>query len=523
MIFKSEGDIIKKLFKTVVIVTVFSFAERALGFIYRIYLSRALGAEGLGVYQIALSVLGLFMTMCASGIPITVSRTMIKNRAKNNGDKNGSVISSGIILSLFVSVPLTVLVLTDCPLLGFLFSDKRCGALLSVMIPGLIFTSVYAVIRGVFWGNSDFLTYSVIELMEEAVMMIAGIILISGAVGSIDNVSKAGLAVLISYLFSFGVAAAVFFIKGGKLGKPKKELKPLFSSSAPITAMRTGTSLINTLIAVIMPARLIYFGMSSSEAVSEFGKVIGMAMPLITMPSTLIGSLALVLVPELSSNYYSGKFITLKNNIEKAIKISCFISCMIIPVFLVCGEEIGEFIYSDGEVGTFIIKSAITMLPLCLSIITSSMLNSLNKEKRTLLNFSFGAVALLICIYILPAFIGINSLILGTFLNYLISGILNLSLLDKITVEKPAYKTYLLKSAAFILPSFSVGFFVRNILKRFIGAFPATAIAIPIVLLFQAGSFYVFGMTDFKPNKIQKNRLKGLTSAKRGTAMNNKA
>ena len=51
------------------VVTVASVIERALGFIYRVYLSRALGAEGVGIYQISVSVIGLIMTLTSSGIP----------------------------------------------------------------------------------------------------------------------------------------------------------------------------------------------------------------------------------------------------------------------------------------------------------------------------------------------------------------------------------------------------------------------------------------------------------------------
>ena len=43
------------LYKNTAFVTALSVAERALGFLYRIALARLIGAEGVGVYQIALS------------------------------------------------------------------------------------------------------------------------------------------------------------------------------------------------------------------------------------------------------------------------------------------------------------------------------------------------------------------------------------------------------------------------------------------------------------------------------------
>ena len=73
------------------LVTVLSCFERFLGFIYRVYLSRELGAEGLGLYQITLSVLGLFMTITSSGVPISVSRTMIKYREEGKNENINAV------------------------------------------------------------------------------------------------------------------------------------------------------------------------------------------------------------------------------------------------------------------------------------------------------------------------------------------------------------------------------------------------------------------------------------------------
>ncbi|MBQ4099882.1 MAG: oligosaccharide flippase family protein [Clostridia bacterium] len=493
-----RGDIIaKNVFQTALTVTIFSCAERFLGFLYRIFLSRTLGAEGLGIYQISLSVLGLFMTVTSSGIPITVSRMMIKYKSKNQNQKVDSTITAGILLAITISVPLILLIFSKSGFLNFLFSDQRCLPVLAIMIPGLIFTSVYAVLRGSFWGNNRFLAYSVIEFLEESVMLVAGIILVNLTTDITKGVHMAGYAVLISYLFSFTVALIYFFIKGGKLKSPKRQFLPLIKSSAPITATKTSTSLINTLIAVILPARLVSFGLSSSDAVTEFGKVFGMAFPLIFMPSTLIGSLALVLVPELSSNFYSKNYNKLKSNVEKAIKFSCFISCLIIPVFLSVGNEISEFLYSDGSVGNYVVLGAITMLPLSVSIITTSMLNSLNKEKQTLLSFFIGASAMILCIYFLPKFLGVNALTVGMIINYLLTAIFNLTVLAKTCPKKPTYKRHLAFSAFTVIPSALFGYFLKGIFARFCPVWITAVVCSLLIALFSLTLSYVFGLIDF--------------------------
>lgn len=457
------------------------------------------------------------MTVTSSGIPITVSRMMIKYKEEGKSERINGTVTAGILCAIALCIPLTLLVFSKSGLLGFLFSDKRCLPVLSIMIPGLAFTSVYAVIRGTFWGNKEFLPYSIIEFAEESVMLIAGIILVNGAVSIVDGVNKAGLAVLISYLFSFTVSLGYFIIKGGRLKSPKRELKPLIKSASPITAMKTATSLINTLIAVILPARLILYGVTSADAVAQFGKVFGMAFPLIFMPSTLIGSLALVLVPELASNYYSKNFNTLKINIEKALKFSILISCFIIPVFLVAGRELGELIYSDYSVGEYVVKATATMLPMSVAMISTSMLNSLNKEKQTLLSFFAGASAMIICIYFLPPIIGIDALVIGMFLNYAITAIINLIMLCKTSPKKIEFGKFLATTCFLIAPTVLFGVLAKNALNAYINEQITAIICSFLVVGFIFALTLAFGLLDF----VFENKKSKLQVFKKPNAFNN--
>lgn len=480
------------------LVTIFSCVERALGFIYRIYLSRTLGAEGVGVYQITLSVVGLLMTITASGIPITVSRIMIKHESHKEENLIYKTVSAGILLSLIISLPLVFIILF-CPKIStFIFSDPRCYKVLKIILPGVIITSVYAVIRGFFWGKKKFFTYSLIELLEEIVMLVVGIVLVNRMVNIEDGVEKAGYAVLISYIFSFVTATILFFINGGRLSSPLPELKPLIVSASPITFMRTATSLINTLIAIILPARLILHGLSPSLAMAKYGELSGMSIPLIYIPSTLIGSIALVLVPELSNNFYSNNMITMRRNIEEAVKCSVFISCMIIPVFLSMGKEIGIMMYNNKNAGIYVQNSCLIMFPMSITMISTSMLNSLNLERKTLLYYIIGASFLLFSIYFLPKYVGIYSLIIGLMLSYLTTAICNLLLLKKTCKSPPRYKVFILTSVLFLIPSTLLGYLLKNMLLNFLPIYLTVILASIITVLFNYTFYRVFDLFDIK-------------------------
>ena len=134
-------------------VTALSTAERGLGFLYRIALSRLIGAEGMGLYQVALSLFALFLTIGTGGIPITVSRMISKSKAERRPEDEASSVSAGIALSLILTLPVCLFLLFFGHKLPFLFSDKRAFRVFRILLFGLCFSSIYAVFRGYFWGN----------------------------------------------------------------------------------------------------------------------------------------------------------------------------------------------------------------------------------------------------------------------------------------------------------------------------------------------------------------------------------
>ena len=419
----------KKIFKTAALVTIMSCVERFIGFLYRIYLSRQAGAEALGLYQIALSVVGVIITMTASGIPVTVSRLMIKE--KSAGRTGANAVTAGIITALIISVPACAAFYFLQPILQNIFADVRCYDVLSVILPGVVLTSVYACIRGFFWGNRYYGLYSTIELIEEIAMCVAGVILTLGVTSPSVAAVNAGKAVLISYIVSFLLSTFAFIRKGGKLSNPKSYIRPLLSSSFPVTLTRTLSSMLGSVVAVVIPARLAAIGCSPAEITKNFGELSGMAMPLLFIPSTVIGSLALVSLPEISESYYTLNTAKLKKGVTVAFDCSLFVTALIIPVFFGAGAEICKFLYANDNAGKYLMLSAGIMLPMSVSMICCSVLNSLGKEKLTLLNFTVGAVSMLAAVFFLTPLIGVYSLIAGYAVNFLFSATLDLIATEK--------------------------------------------------------------------------------------------
>ena len=501
----------RRFFKAVAIVSVFSVCEKFLGFLYRIYLSRAIGAEGVGTYQVALSVFGFLFTIIASGTPITLSRLMTKYRAENRGEKVAKAITAAIAYTLLTAVPICAICYAFGNKLSFLFADQRSLKVFFIILPGLIFTSVYSVLRGVFWGNKDFLPYSVIELLEEICMIIVGIAVITFTHDKANGALGAGFAVVCSYALSFSLATIVFFARKNKLANPKSEFKPIISASVPITAMRTVNSLAIFLVSVILPQRLLSAGYTESQAMSLFGAAAGQAVPLLFIPTTLIGSFTLVLIPEISENYYKNQNAALKNDVEKAIKFTSILTCFFVPVFFTCGKHIGIIVFDSPACGEYLTASAYLMLFMGLSNITTSILNSMGCEVQTLLFCVAGGAFMFASIWFLPVFIGIYALLVGFSFVYVITTALNLILLRKKCPQKPKTLKYLLSTAAITLPTILLGVMAESLLTNVLGIFFTFIICSVITCTFYGLLAFSFSLISFE---IVKGKTKKFFSKK---------
>ena len=489
------------IYKSAAQVTVFSTIEKCLSFIYRIILTRIIGAEGIGIYQICLTVFAVFLTAASSGVPITVSRLMAKSGASGDTQGKHAAVTAGIVSTLVITIPIAIILFFGRSAFGFLFSDDRCMDIFIILLPGLVLTSVYSVIRGSFWGNKQFVPYSVIELLEDAIMVVAGVWLVWGVSDPVDGARLAIIAVLISYVFSFCVSLFWYFRKGGRMANPKPQLKPLFSAAAPITAMRTSTSLLNSAVAVILPLLLVNVcGYTNSEALALYGIVLGMAVPLIYSPNALIGSIAVVVAPELSENYYKKRDDAVRYDIEKTIKAAVFIAALLVPVLFVLGSALSIFLYDSELCGKIVTISSFMILPTCITMIANAVLNSMNCEKRTLVYFFIGAAVMLICLLFLTRYMGVYAYVLGISLSQIICAVLNLIYLSK-KCPKLNYMRYLVHSILVITAACLFGWLLNGIISKYLAPVWQILICAPLIIAFTAVSLYCLEMFSMHPFK----------------------
>lgn len=483
----------KSLFKTVFTITAFTIITRVLGFIFRIYLSRVLGTEELGIYQVSLSVFMVLLTIVASGLPLIISKLSAKYFAKKDGEKEGKLVSASLIIAAITSVILIVIVLVFKRLFSFLFTDERCYLILVAMLPAVLFSGIYNVFRGAMWGRSNYFCFCITELFEQIVRITICVVLLSFGIGSLSSSIGAALSLSIACFLSMALSVVLYFVYGGKLRKPGGVYKEVLKSSTPITAVRFLSSLVQPIIALIIPARLIAAGYTSSQALSIYGVAIGMTMPLLFIPITIVGSLSTALIPDLSAAVESEDSSHIKNRITSSLIITMFIAFLMVPLFIGAGENIGLFFFNNITSGVLLSGAAWMTLPLALTNITSSILNALGMEVKSFINYLIGSIFLFLGICLLPGVIGIRALIVGMGVCVSVTSLLNLIMIKRKTKIKLGILKPMLLMASFCLPSAALTFFVTSLLNGVVPLFFNLAISCSL-----GGAMFVLLCAIFK-------------------------
>lgn len=493
----------KSIFKNVMIITFFSVLTRLFGFLFRIFLSRTIGAEALGMYQVALSVFMVLLTIVSSGFTLIISRMTATYRVGADKKAIGSLVTTSLFVGLAVSTFLCVIILIFRNLFCNLFTDQNCMHILIILLPSLVFSSIYSVFRGAMWGNDNYFGLCVSELLEQVVKIAICVLILASGMTALQN----ALAVAWSFTLSCFVSALfvmiLYFFYGGKLNRPTRIYKKLIRQSAPITAVRVAGSFAQPLVALILPARLISAGYTSSQAMKLYGVALGMTFPLLFLPSTLIGSLSTALVPDISMALVQNDNKHIEKRVQSSLIFAMFVSFLIVPLYMAVGDKVGEFLYNDALSGKLLQYSAWIMVPMGISNITSAILNSVGLEVKSFVNYCAGGVLMFLAIIFLPKYIGINSLIVGMGLSSVISSILNILMLKKRLGIKIKITKNLIILALISLPTMALSSFVSSLLSYCLSPFFNLAISCVIGAIVYVILCMVFDVVNFSGYFVQ--------------------
>ncbi len=465
---------------------------RGISFIFKIFISRELGAEVMGLYQICFSVFSLFAAVAVSGIPVTISRITAETQALGDIKCQRAATTTALLISLMISMTVTTVFYSFPALASLFFTDERCTRLFLIILPTILTSSIYAVIRSHFWGKQNYFVYSMAEAADEIIKVAACTLFIFLMHNVISTEYSLAYAMLVSDCIVAALLIVVFFKSGGRLAYPTMG-RQVVKSAAPLTITRLCGSMMGMFVSLALPAVLVgAYGLTNAEATAEYGRASGMVMPLLLAPSSVVGSLSVVMIPEIAARNAGGGN-NLTSAIDRSTDFTCAVACAAFIAFAACGREIGSLLYADEKVGEQLSFAAFIVLPLSLNAITSTSLNSLGKENRTFISSVIGYVFLAAGILILPRYMGIYGYYTSFFVFHCVTLLCNYLQLNRVLPRK---KSYL--GAALIAISCAIALFtgVISSFTRELGNILSCIICLPVAAVLY---FIALRITGYMP------------------------
>ncbi len=393
--------------------------SRILGFFYRIFLSRIIGASGLGLYQLIFPVFTLCLAVSASGIQTAISHYVASEKASHR------YLGVGVLLSVVLSGVLAVFVYFLAPWIASdVLKETRTTELLQLMSYSLVPAAIHACFNGYYYGKKNSIPPAICQIVEQLARVFGTLIIyqvlqeqgrpfepIHAVLGLVIS-ELAGLLVNVTaYMFSGDVhkndskSAMSFNPSSIAIHKLVPPLKALGIMAIPLTLNHVLMTLSHSLENLLLPQQLVAFGYSSDEALSHFGILTGMALSVIFFPSAITNSLSVLLLPRISETKSRGDICAVLDTIKGALCCGITLGSLCTFIFLLSADWFGTYIFDNTLAGFYIRTLSILCPFMYTSGLLSSIVNGLGYASLTLAcNLSGCAIRILAIWFLVPLY-----------------------------------------------------------------------------------------------------------------------
>ena len=426
------------------ILTAAGVIVKIIGSVNRILLSRLLGGEGIGLYQMAYPIYLLALSVSSAGIPVAISIIVAEKIARSDYRGANRVFRISLFVLAITGIAFTFLLYYGA---GWLIDnnfvrDSRAYYAIVALAPAIFFVTVLSSYRGYFQGLQMMTPTAVSQIFEQLLRVITMIALAylllpygleyaaAGASFGAGPGAAAGLLVLL-----------YFYWKQRRVRQHQIDTQPDIKQESSVSIisrivkLALPVSLANIMLPVvasidlfIVPVRLEAAGYTVAQATELFGYLTGMAVALINLPTILTASLAASLVPAVSEAFTLGNKQRIFKRTATAMRIS---NLLTIPAFVgmwLLATPISQMLYGTPNAGTSIAILSFGIVLLGIHQVTTGVLQGLGHTAIPLINMLLSAVVKIVLSWYLTAMpsLGIKGAAWATNADFGVAALLNM-------------------------------------------------------------------------------------------------
>lgn len=494
-----------KFLKGTMILTISSIIVKVIGSLNWIILSRVLGGEGIGLYQMGFPIYLMAITVSSAGVPVAIS--IITSEKLANKDYRGAKRVFNVSLRLLL---ISGLIFSSALFFGadFLINqhiirDSRAYYSIIALAPAVFFVTFLASFRGYLQGWQIMTPTATSEVVEQLVRVITMLVFadlfmpygLAYAAGGASMGAGAGAfcALLVLMCFYRRLKRRLHAeIEAQDDSIPTESaghiIKRLLKLALPVSLTSLMLPIGANLDLLIVPQRLEAAGFDVRHATELFGYLTGMAVPLVNLATIFTAAMTISLVPSISESRALERFDAIRDKIRLAFRVAMIITFPCFMGLFFLAEKVAALIYNAPGAAGAIQTMSVGILFLGMHQISTGILQGLGKTAIPVINMILACIVKVVMSWWLTAipFLGIKGASMATVADFAVAAIINMGFIYKYTgftfslgsLLKPLLASGVMGAVIYAVLSLTEQLGMWCVLFAMVAAVPAYALAL---------------------------------------------
>ena len=423
----------KPIFYNALMLTGVNLLLRLVSTSFQVFLSGRIGAAGVGLLQLVMSLAAMTMTAGMAGIRTTAMYLTAEELGKGRPQNVTWVLSACFCYSLLFSGMVGALVYGFAPWLAreWIGDPQTLGAirLFAAFLPVNGFVGVMV---GYFTAANRIATLAAVEVAEQLCSMAVTTLALLLWAG--EHTARACQAVVLGScvggVLTLSLLVVLRLREGAATGPRIPLVRRLTETALPLAVADDLKMGINTLENLMVPKRLSLF---TADALAQFGMVSGMVFPVMMFPAALLYGLADLLIPELARCNAADSQTRIRYLARRSLRVALLYGIGCGGVLFALSDVLCRWLYKSTDAGHALACYALLVPMLYCDAIIDAMNKGLGLQKICVRVNIFTAALDVLGLYILLPEFGMRGYFISFFVTHLINAGLSLRLLLKKT------------------------------------------------------------------------------------------
>ena len=468
----------QNLVTSTILLTATSLFTRTIGMISSIYLAQILGAQGMGIYELTMSLYMTAVIFASAGLCVTVSRMVAEALGQNQITSLPHIMGVALSIGLPLSFLVTLLLFSFAPFLATHLIHHPSAAsglrFLSLSIPFMACSSCF---KGYFYATKKTIYPASAEILEQVVKLglVMSLIKLYTPSHTLSLYSAVGLGLTIgeivswSYMLSLYIHEAKHFKKRSSYSASVNDsidsysrhphslkltflafrslLHKMLSIMLPIACISYLSCLFFSLENSLIPLSLKKYNDNLSASMSVFGMIKGMIMPILFFPSAFLTAFSTTLMPEIAKANVLKLHKRVTYTTSRVLQLTFILSILVVAIFMNYSDELGFVLYKSEEIGPLLRSLSIIVPFIYTEVIADGILKGLNEQVSCLKYSMIDSILRITLIYFLLPIKGIYAFVGITIISCILTSTLSFNKLLETTHLKFKLMSWLVKPA----------------------------------------------------------------------------